>query len=471
MMGAHLRFALHVFVMSLIACAVIGALTFLVVADDAPPKLMHLTFWSLGCAVFLATLGFALARLTFVPALVVGFAAGLLFLIISFYPRGLWPGPFSLPMFVIWPLMGMIGFGYAASAKNRERAPAGNRSWALALPVGLVAAALFVLFLKGALNLVAEPLDFARYQPRRPPRPNIENVMAVPTKASAPAQCAERSGPRRLTDAGIVIDSSIAVKPRGTLTDIRQAASGKSYGHRVALWESEGMWHGYLEQFSGTDQPRSALLEQVSVDPESYHLRFQAFFADGFLAEFSGSFHPGNMQGKLEIVDGECKDRKLASNDLVLTRDDDASNAMLGHGQPKTLHDFGVLYDSIYRRAAAPTFPDPPYIDGVITVAGRFWWPEGTSAAAFSARFNAGSDMQRYLDAERVVANHGGRELRMKDVLFAHATDERANIASWILIGPTEALREYTRQLHVALANKDGLQNMSYGTLPVKLMD
>jgi hypothetical protein len=93
-----------------------------------------------------------------------GFLIGLWWAVVTYFPAGLFPGMLGLPVGIIWSLSAALSFAYAAALVPRVQTQQ---------PVGLgPAIALIALgwigFVKGGLNNVGEPVDFARMvAPRR----------------------------------------------------------------------------------------------------------------------------------------------------------------------------------------------------------------------------------------------------------------------------------------------------------------
>lgn len=463
-MADRLRFSLRATIGGTITAFILGAIVYLILDLQDPGEMSKLAFWSALCVLFVATIGFAFAGNAFIVNVVVGAITGFVFCFVALWPMGFFPGRFESPIIMLWPCVGLGAFAYASSRVHKHSRSQGP-GW---LPLlGLAATVLLVIGIKAGFARVAEPLDFARYRPNYP-QPHIDKIIATNPQERADSCKGAPLGARLLSDAGIGIDSTAAIKPFGSYADVRTNAAGKRFGYRIRMWTTGDVSHGFLEQYNGDSVPSRAMLEQVRYDDQQV-LHMRAHFADGYAAQFEGSYNAANLQGVIKIVDGTCDARVLATDPVVLTQEFSDSMNMFGARERKTLRDFGQAFAYVYKRDPSPSFPDPPILQNTLFIADRFNFGGETSAAALSARFMTANDLHRHLDPKHAVGAHGSRQLTLGDVQFARAVDTQNNLASWIVVGPKELVRKYVADMHAALANKDGVQHISYRMLPISI--
>ena len=461
----RLYFSLRAIIGGFITALILGAIVYLALDLQDPAEMSKLAFWSVLCVLFVATIGFAFAGAAFIVNVVVGAIAGFVFCFVAIWPQGFFPGRFETPVILLWPCVGLGAFAYASSRVHKQSTARGP-GW---LPlIGMAATVLLVIGIKVGFARIAQPLDFARYKSDIP-QPRIDKVIAANPAARADSCRGAPLGARLLSDAGIGIDSTVAIKPFGSYSDLRTNSSGQRFGYRISMWTTGDVSHGFIEQFSGDSTGNRAMLEQVQYD-ENRVLHMQAHFADGYAAKFEGSYNAANLQGTLKIVDGTCDARVLTTDRVVLTQEFNDSLSMFGATQRKTLRDFAQNFAHIYRREPAPSFPDPPILAAGLFIADRFNYGEATTAASVSARFMTVTDLNRHLDPKRVVGNAGATPLALTDVMFARAVDRQNNLASWIVVGPKDVVKKYLADMHAALASKDGVQHFSYRMLPLQFL-
>lgn len=455
-LAQRFAFGLRAFAGTLVAAIVLATLWYFVFDIETPGVVSKFAFWSLLEAGFIAIMTFCFARIArwhssvrFAGALALGAGCGFVFTIFAGAPTGFFPGPIELPAIIIWPVAAMIGMGFAASDAHALHYDGS----ALTTLIGVLAAVCYIYGVKVGLAHIAEPLDFARY--RAPMlQPRIDKTFS---KASAVADttCRDSVAPPQLADIGIVMDSTTAVTPLGVFSNVRTNTDGKWFGRKLLIWKAEGELRGYVELYAGGSNAARGMIEVAAYNPTTYALQFRVFYGDGYFDTFDGKLYPGSLSGEFVTSQEQCSNTVTARDQLTLKRDAKATSELFATSSPETLRGLAQHLSSVYRRVPAPTYPDPPPIHGSILVAERFWHEDGTSAAAFTARFKGMEQLTRWLAVE-------------KTMIYARTVDEKNAIASWIAIGPSPELKAYTTKMLRAFSAKDGIDHLSYSLLPVQ---
>lgn len=331
----------------------------------------------------------------------------------------------------------------------------------LTIAGGLVLVVLFVYGVRSGVIPIRQRLDKARTLQT----PNEAPFSPDTTRALSPA-CAKPVAARQLSDAGIAVDSTIVVARVGVFSNVRRTASGKQFGRTLHLWNVAGQLHGYLEQHSGGATPSRGMIESVQYEPGNRRFEMRAFYGDGYFETFRGYLFPGNATGSFVTLLESCADGAVTTDSVTLTADSARTNRMPTN---VSLRDLNATLRDVHRRQPGPSYPDPPSIDGPLFVAERFWHAGGTSAAAFTARFKGDAELRRWLDADLEVGST--RPLKLRQILFAQAIDTNGPVASWIAVGPSVGMREYTNTMLRAYTAKDGISHLSYQVLPAELVD
>jgi hypothetical protein len=265
-----------------------------------------------------------------------GFLIGLSWAIATYFPMGLFPGIIGVPVGMIWPFSAALSFAYAAALVPRLQT---------AQPIGFgpflaVAAIAWIGFVKGGLNRVGEPVDFARMiAPRRMHTPL--GIAALDRGSCVdPVQVRARA----------VLDSATVLSPLGQFTDVAfEAAPSDAIGHSVRLWRAGPEIVGVVSTWLGRGPGRHGLIENVRLEKNGV-LTFDAFYGDGFYDHFEGRLTKRRFRGALTTADALCVRRVVAQNELKLRATQMPRRLPFASAQPRTLAQFQTAFGTISPR-------------------------------------------------------------------------------------------------------------------------